>query len=508
MSTSKTKNSFINMLVGGGAQILYIFSTFIARTIFIKLLNIDYLGINGLFTNILTILSFSELGISSALVYSMYKPAKNNNNKLISSLLNLYRKAYNIIAFVILFFGCILIPFIPKLINGDIKIVENITIIYVLFLLHTVASYLFSYRKSLFTIFQKDYIITAVDRGILIGMTIIQLVFLYYTRNYYIYLFISIITVLLINVTLHVKAGERYAEIIKIKPLPIPVIEKQVIISNVRNIFFYKIGNISLNATDNIVVNALINISTVGLNANYVMLINGVQTVIDKAFYGIVASLGNLNASDDTEKKIKVMEELTTLTYWFYGVVSILLVLLLNDAIYLWLGPDYQFNNIFIIISMVLSFYVFGANLVASNYRTTMGFFKEAKYAPSIAAILNIFLSIVLGNLFGLSGVFIATAITRFLTFSLFDPIIVYKKGFNKNVLFYYVKYFYFLILTIFIGVFCGFLIRFIVTINIISFIVKIFVILILSNVLYYILLRKTAEFSSLMFRIKKILKK
>ena len=265
MSESKSRNSFVNLLVGGSAQVAYIISTFVSRTIFIYLLNVDYLGVNGLFANILTILSFTELGISSALIYSMYKPAKDYNVLSLASLLNVYRKAYNIIALVVFITGSIFIPFIPFLINGEPKISENISIIYFLFLLQTVASYLFSYRKSLFSVFQKDYIITLVDRGIMIGMTVIQLILLYFSRDYYLYLVVSIVTVLLINITLHVKAGKRFSAIINTFPSPLPEEEKRNIFNNVRDIFFYKVGNISLNATDNIIINAIINITTVGL---------------------------------------------------------------------------------------------------------------------------------------------------------------------------------------------------------------------------------------------------
>ena len=71
---SRTEYSLLNMFVGIGGYVLNTILGFICRIVFVRCLSADYLGVNGLFTNILTMLSLAELGIGSAVVYALYKP--------------------------------------------------------------------------------------------------------------------------------------------------------------------------------------------------------------------------------------------------------------------------------------------------------------------------------------------------------------------------------------------------------------------------------------------------
>lgn len=500
--SSRSKNSIINLFVGGGAQIVFLLASFIGRSIFINLLNVDYLGVNGLFTNVLTILSFSELGISSALIFSMYKPAKENDTEKLAALLKIYKIAYRTIFAIIIVLGLVLMPFIGFFVNGETKIIEDIRLVFILYVGHTAATYAFSYRTSILTVYQKDYIVTAVQKLTSVVLIVIQLIVLYFVRNYYLYLSLSIVFTILGNVILHIFVGKKYFNIIKCPARKLDLLEKRRIKSDIGSIFFYKIGNVSLNATDNIIINALISISTVGIGSNYTMIFNGVQTVIDKAFYGMASSLGNLNAGDDVERKKRVFNELTTFVYWMYGLFSIGLALLINDFVSLWVGDDYLFSEYWTVLALAASFYVFGVNLVASNFRTTMGFFKEARLAPAIAAVLNIILSILLGKMIGLCGIFFATAISRLLTFGLFDPIIVFKKGLKEDVKKYYIKLLLFTALTIGIGVVCCFFVSLISLSGLLGFIAKGCVVFFLGNLLYFAFLFKTSGFKGLIQRL------
>lgn len=505
MRKSRTRNAIINLLVGGGLQTLYLLISFASRTVFIHILNADYLGVNGLFNNILTILSFSELGIGSAIIYNMYKPTRCGNFEEISALLNLYRKAYNLIAVIVSIIGLLIIPFLPYIIQESVDIQESLSIIYLLFLANTVSSYLFSYRKALFTADQEDYIITIIEKFTQIIFIILQLVFLYFTHNFYIYLSFQIIATLISNIIVYFCAGKKYTVIINNTQAKLQKSQTKKIMGDISALFCYKIGVISLNATDNILISKMINITVVGISSNYTMIVNALETIISKAFFGVVASIGNLNSTDNVAEKKQVFDELTTFAYWLYGFCSIELILLLNETIAIWAGTQYILPDFKSVIALVLTFYVFGSNYIASNYRQTLGYFKEARLVPAIAAVLNIIISIVLGKIWGLFGIYMGTFITRVLTFGICDPIIVYKKQFKINVFSYYIKQASFFCLTIINTIVCGYIISYISIDGILSLFIKAIIIAIIANMIYVITLLRTQSFRSLLLRFKNI---
>ena len=451
---SRTCNSKKNFIISGAAQILTLVITFVSRAVFIKILNADYLGINGLFSNILSILAFSELGISSAIIYSMYKPASENNVNQIAGLINLYKNAYRLVALIIALIGFSLLPWINNLINGTPDIRENIALIYALYLINIVCSYLFSYRKSLNTVFQKEYRNVLIDRSIHAVVTILQLIYLYYTHDFYGYLVITIVETLLINLITHWTVGNTYRLYLDNKN-QLKTTEKRAIFSNIYNIFFYKIGSTILTSTSNIIISKLLSLTIVGIYSNYLLIITTLESILSRSLNSIVASIGNLNAGDNVEIKRKVMNELVLIIYWIYGFCSIELYVLLDDTIRIWIGTNYLLCDKCALFAAVLTFYVFGTNFVASNFRVTMGYFREGRFVPILAAIINILLSILLGKLYGLPGILISTSIARILSFGIFDPIIVLNKGLKSNPLSYYKRQIGWLIITIATGSIC-----------------------------------------------------
>ena len=210
MSESRTKNSAKNFTISIAVQIVALIATFVNRTIFIKILNSDYLGVNGLFTNILTILSFAELGLGSVILYGMYKPTRDGDTQKLSALFNFYKKAQRIIAVVILFAGLLVIPFLTYIIDEEPQIVEDIRLVFFLFLGNTVCSYLLSYSKSLFTAYQKDYVNVLIERSAHIICVCVQLVFLWITHNYIGYLIIQILATFLGNLVISLYCKYKY----------------------------------------------------------------------------------------------------------------------------------------------------------------------------------------------------------------------------------------------------------------------------------------------------------
>ena len=143
----RTKNSMFNMAAAFGSQIITVLLGFISRTVFITALGAEYLGVNGLFTNILSIISLAESGIGSSIVYSLYKPVAENDEEKILILMNVYRKAFKVIGLIVFTIGITIMPFLKYFINGETGI-SNLYLIYFIFVFNSAITYLFSYKIS------------------------------------------------------------------------------------------------------------------------------------------------------------------------------------------------------------------------------------------------------------------------------------------------------------------------------------------------------------------------
>jgi len=505
---NRTKNSVVNLGVISIMQVLTMVLSFVSRTFFVRFLNADYLGINGLFSNILTILSFSELGISSAIIFNLYKPVHEDDREKVSALISLYQNAYTVVAVVISVAGIGIIPFLNRIIEEPPVVKENLTLIYCLFLANTVVSYLFSYRKALFTAYQKEYVNVVIERAVHIILLFVQIIYLYLTRDYYGYLVFQIVATLGANLTIHFVAKRYYHLGTEKEQKRLTADEIKVIFQDIRALFCYRVGAVVLNATDNIIISKILSVRLVGICSNYVLLISTVETLISRALTGIVASIGNLNSTEDNENKKSVMNELILFTCWIYGFCSIELALMMNEVVKVWLGQEYVVENWWVVFALVLSFYVFGTNFVASNYRTTMGYFQEAKLVPLVAAGINVILSVMLGKSHGLFGVFIATSISRILTFGIVDPFIVLKKGLGEKVIPYYVKMVLLALLTFFNGFLCHLIVKNVQVNGLAGIVVRCIVIALISNVLYFFMFFRTRAFQNLWHRAWRIIRR
>lgn len=437
---SRTKNALINVVIGSVMQIINIVLAFISRTIFIYLLNSDYLGVNSLYTNILTVLSFAELGIGSAIVFSLYKPIEEHDICKIQALMKLYKNAYRTIGCTIFFLGICIIPFFKYLIADTPSIKENLIFIYILFLFNTSVSYFCSYKKNLITANQKDYIVQIYTRLFQFVQTVLQAVFLLITHEYIIFLIIHILCTIGQNIALSIKADSLYPYIKEKNDNKLSKEETKSIFSNVKALFIYKFGSVMLNGTDNIIISSLIGISTVGIASNYTMLMNNVTNIIGSAINSLTASVGNLTVKGNATQIKKVMHQLLLICVWLYGFISIGFFVLVNEFVELWIGKDYLLDKV-VVFSIVFSLYINGVQYAGYIFRTTQGLFIQSRWVPLFSAVINVVLSIWWGMQFGLSGIFIATGISRLCTTTVVDPWLVYKTNFNKKPFDFYCKY-------------------------------------------------------------------
>lgn len=502
---SRTRNVTINASIGLISQIIKILIDFILRTIFIKQLGSEYLGVNGLFTNILTILSFAELGIGNAIIFSMYKEIANNNTKKIKTLMLLYKKTYITIGTIILLVGLLITPFITYIINGVPNIKEDIYLLYILFLTNTAVSYFFAYKKAIISAHQKEYIINIYRLIIEIIRVTLQIIILILTKNFILYLIIQILCTLSDNIILSFKADKMFPYLKDKNVEKLEKTEQKKIFSNVKSLVMYKFGSIMLNGTDNIIISKMLGLVTVGIISNYNLLILTVTALVSSALNGFTASIGNLNTESNAKKQEKIFNQLFLISVWIYGFCSIAFISLSNDFITIWIGPNYKLS-ILPILAIGLHLYVNGVQFAGYTYRNTMGLFNKGKYCPIIAAFLNIILSIILCYKIGLTGILLATSISRLVTTTWYDIYMVYKHKLNKSPISFYIKYIRYFIITIIIGIINYKILTYINSSNIFYFMIKALVCTIIINTLFLLTFYKTSEYKELSKKIATIL--
>lgn len=443
-SKGRIENSVKNSLLGVIVQVSNILLGLIVRTVFIHCLNVEYLGVNGLFSNILTILSLAEMGVGEAVVYNMYKPIANKDYVQIAKLMNLYQQAYRAIGGIVAVVGLCIIPFLNFIIK-DQPDIENLTLIYILFLVNTVFSYFFAYKRSIFSADQQERVLHAFKLAFYVLRSILQIAILFLTRNFILYLIIQIICTGLENIFISVYANKKYPFLIQYRNQHLETSETKTIFNNIKALFTYKIGSTILNGTDNIIISAFDGVVSVGLLSNYTLITGSVQMLISQITSSLTGSIGNFIAKEDSSRHEEMFDKINFLSFLIYGFAFIMLMAAINPFIILWAGESYCLDY-FTVLVLCLNIYILGMMNTTWTFRSTMGLFMYGKWRPLFSAVVNVVVSIFLANYFGLVGVLLGTTITRLTTNLWYDPYIVYKYGFQKKAYNFYRKWLIYLI--------------------------------------------------------------
>ena len=431
----RIKNSIKNTIAAMSSNILTIIIGLIAQAVFIRILGTEYLGINGLFTNIISMLGIVELGIGSAIVYNLYKPIANRDKETIKSLMNFYKKAYHIIALVVFIIGISIIPFLSYFI-GETIVDININLVYLLFIIDIVCSYLLTYKRSLLYADQKNYIINIIHMIYLVTLNISQLLLLYITKNYYLYLGIKIILRIIENVVITIIVNKKYSYL---KEKNIKKLDKKIekdIFQKVKALFFHKIGSFIVLGTDNLIISRYLGIVTVGLYSNYYMIINALNTLFNQAITALTPSVGNLLVEKKTKKNFEVFRKVRFINFWIATFTSVALLIIMNSFITIWIGEAYLLSNL-VLITLVINFFMTMMRNSYSTFKEAAGIFHEDRYVPIIESFVNIVASIILLKYFGLAGVFMGTIISGLILWCYSYPRFVYKKLFCRSYLSY-----------------------------------------------------------------------
>lgn len=494
---SRMQKSAKNMISGMAYRFLTIITAFIVRTVFIKCLNNAYLSVNGLYSSILSMLSLAELGFSTAMVYSMYKPLADADYKKLAQIMHLYKRVYRYIGLFILIVGLCLIPFLDILIKNKPDI-SGLTFYYVLFLVDSVLSYwFFAYRMSILQADQRAYIISNYNSIFNLIKSVLQIVVLIWLHNFTIYLLIQMGCTILQNIVVAIKTGKEYPIFNKHLKEKLPQEEKRRIFKDVKALMLQKISFRVLNTSDSLIISAFVGINWIGLLSNYIMIQDAVVAVLTQVTSSISASLGNFFVKEDCESGYVLFRRIEFLNFWLYGFSAIAFAVLLNPFVELWLGDKYVLSE-FVVIALVLRFFVEGYMNMMSTFRSTLGLFTQGQYIPLIVAALNIFLSIGLSFPFGIAGVIIATPLARCCINVWYMPLIIHRDGFKKPVASFYKRYLLRMVL-LFIVMFgmTMFSQRVIISngVTVVNFIVTVLFTAIVPNIIFGMVFFKTKEF-------------
>lgn len=447
----KTRTEYVkkNIFYGYVSTIATSIFQIICRTIFVYTLGASYLGVSGLFTNVLGVLSFTELGIGSAIVFSLYKPIAEDDREKIKSLLALYKKAYRLIALVVAVMGLLLVPFLGSLVNTEIPL-SQIRVFYLIFLFNTVSTYFVSYKTSYVTAIQKDYIISNTNTLGLIATNVAQIILLLLGGDYLQYLLIAAALGLVQKIATVLYLNKKFPILVEKDVKPLDEETKQSIWKNVKALIIHKIGDVSVHQTDNIIISAFVSTTAVGLLSNYTTLSNLISTFTNKFFSSFTASFGNMLAKENIEKQRKIFDVYDLLGFWIYGFVLIAFITLSQPFIELWLGKRLLLDNATMILYFV-SNYLAGMTFIPYNFKVAAGKFDEDKWVAFVQAVVNIVVSILAIKTIGLPGVFVGTIVSRMIVV-IVRPHIVYKYVLNKNPLHYYIRLTYRTILALLIA--------------------------------------------------------
>lgn len=506
---SRTQNMVLNIVTGTVGEVAQLVLQFVCRTIFIYTLSAEYLGINGLFENILKLLSLTELGFGSALIYSMYKPIAEGDQKHLCALMNLYRKIYAFIGCIILGLGLTLVPFLPYLIKGGTNI-PNLSLIYILVLLNSVSTYFLGYRASIINASQKRYITISIQKIFVIVEVILKTFILLYFKAYLVYLCIGIVCNVLSNIVQYIVANRMFPYLKDDKKILPSDDERKEIFKNTKAMAMHKLGSVIITGTDNLLISAFVNIASVGIYSNYMLILNSVSRFTSLIGSTMTASVGNLVATCDMQRVYKTYCKITFMNIWIHGFCACCFMTLFNNFITIWIG------NEFIFPATVVSLIVFNRFLIGFRdstivFRDAMGLFWYDRYKPILEIIVNLVVSIILVQYIGISGIFLGTIISGIAVCCTIEPYVLFKYGFRMNLSKYYLKVIPFVI-PIFIITALLYFIEIKLPMNVFGLLVRGFISVVGYNTIMFLIFHRTEEFGALQemmtVQIKKILKR
>ncbi len=408
----RTRKSIRNVSIMLLTQFITLALAFVSRTIFIKTLGAEYLGLNGLFLNILNTLSLAEMGIGMAIAYALYKPIAQNDTEQIKSILAFYRRCYFFIGIFVIFVGCLMLPFLPYLMKGEVTISVNIYHVFLCFLANSAIGYFFAHKRTIIDETQNKYLTTSIDFAVNTIVAIVQIIILWQLKDYMLFLLARILGTVAISIIIFMLANRKFIYI-KEKAADLSSSARKKIWSNVFILFFHKLGGVVILGTDFLIISAFVGIEAVGIYSNYTLIVGTVTTFCNLFIIGADASIGNAIATLEKKEVYVVFRKMAFLIFCIGGISTVCLVNLMNPFIELWVGQNYLLSNSIVYV-IVANFFFMQNRWLVIIFKNDAGIFRPDMYKPIIEIIFNLSLSIFLVHEYGVLGVLIGTLANTF----------------------------------------------------------------------------------------------
>ena len=494
---SRTDNIKKNLTFNVIKFITQLVLQFVLRTIFIRFLSEEYLGLNGLFTNIFNFLNLAELGMGSAIVYSMYKPIAENDIEKVKSLQNFYKKFYIVISVIVATVGLIITPFIPYLMSGGTNVDINIYVLYLMYLANTLLGYFAAHKRSLLFAYQRNDIENKVKTICIACMTILQIITLLIFKNYYLYFSITIIFTLIESVIINIIAKKMYPEISGESQALDKDLKKEIT-KNVSALSAHKIGGVIVFSTDSILISSMFGVAVLGVYSNYNLIITSLASLFVLISNALIASVGNLICTQTKEYNYEKFKQINFIFFYLSSFCTVCLFCLSQPFMAMWTGKTSLMLQFSTMTFISLSFYLTRMREGVSVYKVAAGIYWQDRWKPIAEAIINLVVSIILGLWIGINGIFIGTIVSTLFAPFWIEPKVVYKYYFERSPKDYFVKYLLNTLIMVATSVICYFVCSLIPNSNLLYLLLKFGVCILLSNIILCVMYSPFKEFREL----------
>lgn len=405
--------------------------SFVERVVFNQCFISDYLGFYSLFKNVISVLSVANLGLSSAIAFSLYAPLAEDDYDEVRAILFFFKKVYLVVGTVILLLGLAFTPFLKFFVSTEVEM-SAVQTYFIIFLLSTVFEYYLSYKYILFNADQKQYVTTIVTNLGWASMYFVQIIVSITTHSFLLYSICLFVFDSLQGVITNVLADRKYKYLKSKKPGKLSEKSKDGIVQNVKGLIWSKFGNVLVSSSDSIMISAIVGSSILGLYSNYQMISKGLLTFTKILPNAITASIGNVGAVESNETVSESYKYIDMSFFLLYGIISVVLFNIINPIVATFFGAS-RTLPISSALCICVLFYLENSKSLFSTYRSSLGLFWFDRYRPIISGIMNIIVSILLGNVIGFDGIILGTIITYVVIDLWFEPMVIYHKGFHQS---------------------------------------------------------------------------
>jgi len=498
LDSSRSENSIRNATVSICISAIVTLAAFANRTVFAKVLVPEYLGLNGLFTNILGYLSMTELGIGNVVAFALYRPIKENDIEKIKSLMKEYYKLYCFVALFMMIIGVLITPFLNFFIMDDVNEIPYIRCCFLIYVLSQAIYILINCHRTIIVCNQKEYILSIGSGCIHLILNAIQICLLIIFKSYVGYLVCMLLFSFIECIWVINAANKLYPYLREENIRSLTEEEKGVLNKNIKAQFFHRVGAIIVGSTDNIIISKFVGLVLGGLYSNYILIIDALKKCMIKLYSSISASIGNLMAGDSKEYNKGVFFHILFIHVWLTGFISICLICLFRPFITIWLGQEFLLSDNVVIIAVV-GFYISCVRLPVIAFKETAGIYIQDKYKDIIEAVVNLVLSLILVRFLGISGVIIGTIISDICVAMWYEGLVLFRDGFESGIKKYLLLQLNYFLLNALLLILCYFLCERLTSSlneeNVLTIIVRVIICIFIPNLLYLLLFYRTDDF-------------